>query len=229
MMWLMNYPGGKGKCYQRLINLMPPHATYIESHLGGGAVLRNKLPARRNIGIDADESVIKNWKTLHPDLCTLVHGDAVAFLEQYAFTGDELVYADPPYLPSVRRRSKIYRHEYTNPDHERLLNVLKTLPCKVMLSGYDSLMYRERLVGWRKVTFSAKTHVDVREECVWMNYLPPTALHDASFLGTTFRDRQTVKRRHQRTLERFDRMDPVERNHLLQLLNAQFGEAGNPP
>ena len=31
----MNYPGGKGGVYQRLINLMPPHEVYIETHLGG--------------------------------------------------------------------------------------------------------------------------------------------------------------------------------------------------
>ncbi|MBS0352463.1 MAG: DNA adenine methylase, partial [Proteobacteria bacterium] len=49
----MSYPGGKGKCYQRLINLMPPHETYIETHLGSGAVLRNKRPAKTTIGIDA--------------------------------------------------------------------------------------------------------------------------------------------------------------------------------
>lgn len=224
MIHAMNYPGGKGKCYQRLINLMPPHATYIESHLGGGAVLRHKRPAQRNIGIDVDASVINSWKLLYPDHCMLVHGDAVSFLETYSFNGEELVYADPPYLPSVRRRSKIYRHEYSYADHERLLAVLKDLPCKVMLSGYDSPMYHEHLAEWRMVTFPAKTHVDVRDECVWMNYAPPAVLHDASYFGDSFRDRQTVKRRLERALERFGRMDPVERHHLLQLLNAQYGE-----
>ncbi|KHE92566.1 MAG: hypothetical protein SCABRO_01681, partial [Candidatus Scalindua brodae] len=38
----MNYPGGKGGVFQKLINLMPPHDVYIETHLGGGAVIRNK-------------------------------------------------------------------------------------------------------------------------------------------------------------------------------------------
>jgi hypothetical protein len=78
------------------------------------------------------------------------------------------------------------------------------------------------LATWRKVTFFAKTHVDVREECVWMNFPQPTELHDASYLGATFRERQAVKRRHQRMVERFDRMDPVEREHVLQMLDAQY-------
>lgn len=229
MIHRMTYPGGKGKCYQRLINLMPPHTTYIESHLGGGAVLMNKRPAQTNIGIDADESVIANWQRQHPGRCTLVHGDAVSFLKQYPFTGEELVYADPPYVTETRRNSKIYRHEYTNEDHGHLLDVLTALPCMVMLSGYDNLTYRQRLADWRKVTFSAKTHVDVREECVWTNFPQPTTLHDASYLGATFRDRQTVKRRHQRMVERFDRMNSVEREHVLRLLSAQYLTKQNAP
>ena len=37
---------------QPLIALMPPHSTYIETHLGGGAIMRRKPGALRNIGID---------------------------------------------------------------------------------------------------------------------------------------------------------------------------------
>jgi len=47
-----HYPGGKGGVFQRLINLMPPHEVYIETHLGGDAVMRNKRPAERNIGLE---------------------------------------------------------------------------------------------------------------------------------------------------------------------------------
>jgi len=35
----MRYLGGKGKTYQRIINLMPPRRVYIETHLGGGGSL----------------------------------------------------------------------------------------------------------------------------------------------------------------------------------------------
>jgi DNA adenine methylase len=43
-----------GLC-QAIIALMPPHDTYIESHLGGGAIMKRKPPALRNIGIDLNE------------------------------------------------------------------------------------------------------------------------------------------------------------------------------
>ena len=37
----MRYPGGKGGAgvYQTIINNIPPHDTYIETHLGGGNIL----------------------------------------------------------------------------------------------------------------------------------------------------------------------------------------------
>ena len=52
----MHYQGGKGGVFQKLINRMPPHEVYIETHLGGGAVMRNKRPAGSNIGIERGSS-----------------------------------------------------------------------------------------------------------------------------------------------------------------------------
>lgn len=184
--------------------------------------MRHKKPAVQSIGIDADLRVIQSWQTSDPDLCTLVHDDAVRYLMQYPFQGSELVYCDPPYLASVRRRAKIYRHEYDVEQHRQLLAVLVSLPCMVMISGYDSPMYREALRGWRLETFDAKTHVDVRQECVWCNFEAPRELHDASHFGETFRDRQTIKRRQDRLIAKFDRMDPIERNSMLALLSSKY-------
>ncbi len=59
-----SYPGGKGGAgvYQTLINLIPPHETYIETHLGGGAIMRFKRSAKINIGIDLDPDVTSQIK-----------------------------------------------------------------------------------------------------------------------------------------------------------------------
>jgi DNA adenine methylase len=53
------YPGGKGTVYHKIINLMPPHEVYIEPFLGGAAIMRRKLPAQLNIGIDLDPNAPK--------------------------------------------------------------------------------------------------------------------------------------------------------------------------
>ena len=57
------YPGGKDASgvHQNIINLIPPHDVYIETHLGGGYIMRKKRPAALNIGIDIDPEVIKVW------------------------------------------------------------------------------------------------------------------------------------------------------------------------
>ena len=63
-----NYFGSKatsGLC-QPLIALMPPHDTYIETHLGGGAIMKRKPAARRNIGIDRNPKVLANFKCDYP-------------------------------------------------------------------------------------------------------------------------------------------------------------------
>lgn len=218
----MRYPGGKGKCYQRIINLMPAHTTYIESHLGGGAVFRHKKPAAINIGIDIDERVIQRWQAEKPPRCQLVVADATAYLEQYPFTGTELVYCDPPYVKATRRQPRVYRYDFEDADHRRLLSVLKALPCMVLLSGYDNPLYAEALAGWGKTSFSARTRVDMREECVWFNFELPRQLHDGTHLGGTFRERQSIKRRNQRWLERLDTMAPAERSHLLALIRDKY-------
>jgi len=223
MMRAMRYPGGKGKCFQHLINLMPPHGTYIESHLGGGAVLRNKLPAKRSVGIDKDPQVISKWQLSYPQICELVEADAADYLHRYKYDGNELVYADPPYLSSTRRRARVYTCDYTSSEHEQLLSVIRQLPCMVMISGYDNELYNDALAGWRKETFFAKTHIDVRQESVWLNFEPPRQLHDSTHLGANFRERQTIKRRQQRLRERIQSMNPLERNELLQWLSVMYG------
>jgi site-specific DNA-adenine methylase len=202
---------------------MPEHQTYIETHLGGGAVMRNKLPADRNIGIDLDCSVIEQWRKEETGLCELINDDALSFLSSFPFNGDELVYVDPPYLHSTRRRSKIYRHEYTDKDHQELLKVLLSLPCNVMISGYENPLYTKFLNNWRCVQFNAKTHTSIREESVWMNYAPPEKLHDSRYLGNNYRERQTVARRRNRLYARIDQMEPIERSELIQWLNSKYG------
>lgn len=120
----MNYPGGKGGVFQKIINLMPPHEVYIESHLGGGAVIRNKRVARRNVGIEIDPEVVGVWKKMSPVGFELAQDDAINYLKKYHFTGTELVYCDPPYLRETRKKDeRLYRFDYSREQHRELLSL----------------------------------------------------------------------------------------------------------
>jgi site-specific DNA-adenine methylase len=198
----VRYPGGKFRCFQKLINLIPPHRVYIETHLGGGAVLRNKKPAQRTIGIDRDPSVIRSIAQEFPDF-RFILGRAEEFLESFPFKGDEFVYVDPPYWPSARRSSRgPYRFDYQESDHLALLRLLRSLPCRVLISGYANTVYNRELSEWHCRSFTGTSHVGRREETVWLNYRP-TILHDVEFIGSDFRERQTIKRKRLRWIERF--------------------------
>ena len=97
----MGYFGSKatsGLC-QPLIAMMPPHDTYIETHLGGGAIMRRKPAALHNIGIDRDARALGEFECDYR--VELIHGCAHRFLSEYAFEGSELLYSDPPY-PQTR-------------------------------------------------------------------------------------------------------------------------------
>lgn len=219
----MRYAGGKGVSYPHLINLMPPHTRYIETHLGGGAVMRNKHPAREQIGIDIDARVIEGWQ--ETDLCQLIQVDAVAYLQEVQVDRNTLVYADPPYHPDTRRRARVYRHDYSADDHGRLLECLTSLNCQVMISGYPNPLYERYLSDWSVHRYNAKTHTDVREEWVWFNFDRPQILHDSRYIGGNFREREIVRRRQARLRDRIAQLPIVEQSALLNWLSDQVGAA----
>ncbi len=216
----MAYPGGKGSVFHKIINHMPPHETYIETHLGGGAVMLNKRPAARNIGIDVDTAVMAHWNSkifkFGNLTIELINGDAVSFLREFSFYGTELVYCDPPYVMSTRRGGKLYDYEYPDDQHRELLEILKALPCKVMLSGYWSDLYGESLEGWNSINFQSMTRGgSMATEYLWMNFPAPVELHDYRYLGDNFRERERIKRKKLRWRSRLERMPALERQALL--------------
>ncbi|WP_026295480.1 DNA adenine methylase [Methylophilus methylotrophus] len=215
----MRYDGGKGVSFPHIINLIPPHRRYIETHLGGGAVMRHKRPAISQIGIDLDSKVIETWSQNFPHYCDIIHGDAVSHLEFMSLDADTVVYADPPYMTETRRRTRVYRCDYTEQDHVRLLECLTSLPCKVILSGYPSKLYEKYLANWSVYRFEAKTHVGIREEWVWFNYKKPSVLHDDRYLGSDFRERELIKRRQDRLRDRISKLSESEKSSLYSWLS----------
>ena len=220
----MNYPGGKGSLYQKIINLIPPHRVYIETHAGGGAVLRHKRPARSNIAIDVDAPALARLSGAIASngggAVEFVNADAVAWLSAYDFYGDEFIYADPPYVMSSRRQHRqLYRYEYTEQQHVELLDCLIALPCKVMISGYWSELYADKLKDWHVISFQARTRGGSwATEYLWMNYPEPIELHDYQYLGDNYRERERIKRKARRWAKKFQAMPLLERQAIMAAL-----------
>lgn len=201
---------------QWIINQIPPHRTYIEPFLGGGAILRLKAPARSSIAIERDARAVSLWDGLHvPDL-RIIHGDAISWLEDFQPAGDEFIYCDPPYLFSTRTSGAAYRYELSDRDHARLLATLKRLSCSIAISGYWSGLYARVLATWRTSRFLTTKRNHARaEEWLWMNYPEPIVLHDYRYLGSNFRERERIKRKKLRWKNRLTSMPLMERRALM--------------
>ena len=187
-----SYFGSKatsGLC-QPIIAMMPPHDTYIETHLGGGAIMRRKLPALRNIAIDLDPKPLKAFECDYP--VEKIHGCAHRFFKNYNYCGRELVYCDPPYLLHTRSSARRYCFDYEEQDHIELLTILKGLCCSVIISGYPSTLYGELLADWGTLELQVMNQSGVRTEKLWFNFTPDR-VHRCRYAGRNFTDRQRIK------------------------------------
>lgn len=87
-----------------------------------------------------------------------------------------LHFVDPPYMHETRVMTgsrRTYKHELSNVDHVELLDALLDLEGFVVLSGYRSDLYCEKLAGSMQHTTSARISAGrgtaLREEIIWIN------------------------------------------------------------
>jgi len=239
----MRYPGGKNGAgtYQRLINLIPFHRTYVEAFAGSASIFFHKRLAETSILLDRDRDQCRALRARISEECsalkekilsgpiafpTVIVADALHWLTvaQHVQSPETFLYCDPPYLPSTRSDPEraVYKYEMTNEAHGQLLEILLALPCKIMLSGYPSRFYNRYLTnaaGWREIQFRVMTRGgNSRLESLWMNYPQPYELHDYSYLGDNYRKRQDFKRLRARWLHKIEGMDDLRRYALLSAL-----------
>ena len=216
---MANYFGSKatsGLC-QPIIALMPPHDTYIETHLGGGAIMRRKPPALRNIAVDLNPKSLATFDCGYP--VEKIQGCAHQFLSTYKYRGRELVYSDPPYLHHTRTSGRRYRFDYEEQDHVELLKLLKGLTCSVILSGYPSTLYDELLPDWRTIELQVMSQAGVRTEKLWFNFTPDR-VHWPRYAGKNFTDRQRIKRKSENWGKRYLALPREERLAVLSSIMA---------
>ena len=106
-------------------------------------------------------------------LVQIEHTDALKLIEKHN-NYETLMYLDPPYLLTSRRSSHHYTHEMSEDEHNRMLEIILESKAKIVLSGYESQLYSERLKDWRCFhTQSQTTSAEFADEFIWLNYDPP--------------------------------------------------------
>lgn len=95
---------------------------------------------------------------------------AVELMKRFNYS-NVLIYLDPPYMPNVRH-GKQYRHEmFTEESHEELLETALQHKGPVLISGYDTALYNDRLKDWyRSETVSYSQVCSKKREVLWMNF-----------------------------------------------------------
>jgi DNA adenine methylase len=113
---------------------------------------------------------------------------AAELIELYGQHEANLLYVDPPYLESVRKkcsggrsRGPSYAHEVrTDLEHQLLLEALAGCRAAVVLSGYPSGLYDSYLAGWSRMDLAAYTGNGGKDrdrvEVVWSNRPLPQGL-----------------------------------------------------
>ncbi|MBC8522623.1 DNA adenine methylase [PVC group bacterium] len=188
--------------------MMGRHSAYIETHLGSGAIMKRKLPTVNNIGIDLDSEALSNFECSYP--VELINGCAHDFLKTYDFSGTELIYCDPPYLIETRTSNRTYRFDYTEQDHIDLVEILKSLPCQIILSGYPSALYDDLVEDWNVIELQAMSNGGPRTEKLWFNYEIERCFW-STYAGKDKTDRQRIKRKAQRWKRNYQKLPSGER------------------
>ncbi len=221
-----HYPGSKNVngTYHKIINLIPPHEKYIEPFLGGGAILRHKLPAAVTVGNDLHTGIYEIWKNYQMPGFEIHNIDALQLLSSLG-TGNRniFVYLDPPYPMESRRCSKaIYNCELSDQYHENLLQFILTVDFNCMISTYPNKLYSKLLKGWKKYEFKSITRAGNSYEVLYMNYPTPTKLHDYRYLGRDCWERQGIKRKIERRVNTLSKLPILEQRAIILALNERL-------
>lgn len=139
-----------------------PSKTGFRHNVSGG-----RSPARDFISYPkALERISERLKSV-----VIEHRPATELFSRYDHP-DTLFYVDPPYLWETRCKNakhQSYAHEMDNDAHHALLDTVVQLKGKVILSGYESDIYNQRLSHWHKIT-KATTAMNgkPRTEVLWI-------------------------------------------------------------
>jgi DNA adenine methylase len=112
--------------------------------------------------INGLENVCNRLKTI-----IIENLDGLDVIKRYD-TENTLHYIDPPYYMDTNCD---YRYNFDN-QHEQLLNLVKEVKGKVIISGYESSLYSDMLSGWNKYKAEkdfASSPIK-KKEIIWTNF-----------------------------------------------------------
>ena len=226
----MYYPGNKNipGLIQKIINQIPPCTDFFELYAGSAAVStylsRVSMDTLQFHINDIDPAITAIFD--YPAGCTVTNLPAVDILNTLSTVPaaeNKFVFLDPPYHHDCRiYNTKIYKFEMTNDDHVQMLSAVLDLKCNCMIIHPQCQLYDQSLADWRTVQIKVRYHNKTSIEKLYMNYPDPVQLLSYSTCGSDCWDRQRIKRKGDRLVQKLLALPEVERNYILNRLSNSF-------
>lgn len=167
-------------CYERVDDsIEQARRTLVRYHQSFGTSNSTKK-SWRNVQVHGGPRCATMWNNLPDIICEccsrlkeaqIENINAIDLIKRYN-NEDTLIYCDPPYLQSLRKKN-MYAVEMSDEQHIELLNVLKSSKSKIVLSGYDNKLYNDLLSDWFTDEKTTTAQMGLRRtEKLWMNYSP---------------------------------------------------------
>ena len=214
-----SYNGGKcgNGTYQNIINFIPKHDLFIDAMAGNGGIFFNLQLPQRAVYNDIDPSVIDNFDYVVPSEVIKENLCYSGLIDKYDFVSSKaFIYFDPPYHFDTRStKQKYYNFDWSDSDHDKFLSKVVTVKSNCMVSHYPCELYDTALKNWHTFDFMSMTRGGLRQERIYMNYAKPEVLQDFRYLGKNYTDRQRIKRKITRFLEKLENLEELERTGIL--------------
>lgn len=227
-----SYFGGKGGngTYQAIINHVPPLTAYYSLYLGNCGVTRRIKPAKVSFLNDIDPDVIKAWESLELPVNYCLHNlNAIDVLKglqdgrdiELTFgvpASERFILLDPPYrMDSRKSKANIYKFEVDEKHHSDLASqIVAMIDHKIMLCHYPDPFYDEVLAGWHTYDYMSMTRNGLVRDRIYYNYdLSNNLLHDYSYIGKNFRQREAWERKRLNFIKKLNELPELLRNSIL--------------
>lgn len=152
---------------------------YVRSFQSFGSTTTRRSGWRRELSATRGSQIVRDFMRLD-GLADAVYALKNAYIENLPAqeviddydAPDALFYVDPPYLLKTRAEGARarYVHEMQDADHIALAAHLNMLQGMVVLSGYDSPLYRQLYAGWTVLSKTTTTQGNgTATEYLWLN------------------------------------------------------------
>jgi len=226
----MKYPGQKNipGLIHKIVNQIPPCKKFYEPFAGTAAVSRF-LSVLPGVEIEFLLNDLNSFATSYfnyPSGATVTNVNGFDIIDKVINSRsgtDTFMFIDPPYHHSTRPSNLwLYQHEFTNADHVQLLKSVLKLNCNCMIIHPDIDLYSQALKSWRSVELTVRYHNKTSIEKLYMNYPGPEQLLTYVCTGKDCWDRQRIKRKGDRTIQRLLSLPAMERNYLISRILQSF-------